>query len=176
MLMAVARSITRSEARDHEIPEIVMRETNGWVAQDVPPHTFVALAYATLDTTGRTLSLANAGQLDPLVLRADGSLEYLTAPGPHLPLGILPDTPYEQASFALYPHDLVLFYTDGVVEAQTAGGEMWGFERFEELVQERGHQLSPDDLITAVIAAINLFIDHHPQHDDITLVVLQVDA
>ncbi|MBA3471602.1 MAG: GAF domain-containing protein, partial [Herpetosiphonaceae bacterium] len=42
MLMAVARSITRSEARDHEIPEIVMRETNGWVAQDVPPHTFVA--------------------------------------------------------------------------------------------------------------------------------------
>jgi GAF domain-containing protein len=175
MLMAVARSITRSEARDHEIPEIVMRETNGWVAQDVPPHTFVALAYATLDTAGRTLSLANAGQLDPLVLRADGSLEYLTAPGPHLPLGILPDTPYEKATFSLNPRDLVLFYTDGVVEAQTASGEMWGFDRLEQLVQERGHQLSPDELIATVIAEINLFIDNHPQHDDITLVVLRVD-
>ncbi len=176
MLMAVARSITRSEARDHEIPEIVMRETNGWVAQDVPPHTFVALAYATLDTAGRTLALANAGQLDPLVLRADGSLEYLTAPGPHLPLGILPDTPYEQATFTLNAHDLVLFYTDGVVEAQTAGGEMWGFERLEQLLLAFGHQLSPDELIATVLAAIDRFIEHHPQHDDITLVVLQVDG
>src|SRR5439155_5389225 len=90
MLMAIARSIARSEARDHRTPELVMRETNRWIAEDVPSRSFVALCYATLDLATRRLALANGGQLTPLRRRPDGYVEYLNVPGPTLPLRIMP--------------------------------------------------------------------------------------
>ncbi|HEY1014682.1 MAG TPA: GAF domain-containing protein [Herpetosiphonaceae bacterium] len=175
MLMAVARSIARSEAYNHTTPRRVLRATNHWVAHDVPPRSFVALAYATIDTNRRVLSLTNAGQLDPLLIRADGTISYLTTPGPHLPLGIRDDTQYESSRYQLRPGDLVLFYTDGVVEAQTAGHELWGFERLEETLREVGTKLDPNALVYHIMWAITSFIGDHPQHDDITLVALRVD-
>jgi GAF domain-containing protein len=175
MLMAVARSIARSEARNHEVPEVVMRETNDWVTRDVPPHTFVAMSYATLDPRSGALALSNAGQLDPILVRADGTLEYLTTGGPHFPLGIVGDTAYESAAFTLRPNDVLLFYTDGVVEAKRAGGEMWGFDRLEELLREQALLLTPGQLIATIISSINEFIENYPQHDDITLVAVRME-
>ncbi|MFD3164865.1 GAF domain-containing protein [Herpetosiphon sp. NSE202] len=174
MLMAVARSIVRSEAWDHETPQIVMQETNRWVTMDIPRHTFVALAYATFDIGDKKLALANAGQLDPIIRRANGDLVYATAPGPHFPLGILANTPYETASYQLEPNDMVLFYTDGVVESKNNTGDMWGFERFEALLRQHEHSLTSAEWVDLVINEINQFIGDHPQHDDITLVALKV--
>ncbi|MBP8252453.1 MAG: GAF domain-containing protein, partial [Herpetosiphon sp.] len=175
MLMAIARSITRSEARDHETPQVVMRETNRWICHDVPVHAFVALAYATFDTSTNTLALANAGQLDPILVRANGEFQYLTTSGAHFPLGIDPETAYETATFQLGAGDRVVFYTDGVVEAKSASGEMWGFERFEQLVKTYAHQLNPQELMRLVMYEINIFTDNYAQHDDITLVILHID-
>ena len=175
MLMAVARSIARSEARNHEVPDVVMRQTNAWVARDVPPNTFVAMSYATLDTVQHTLALTNAGQLDPIVVHADGELEYLVTDGAHFPLGIMTDTRYEMGTFQLRHHDLLLFYTDGVVEAKRADGEIWGFERLEAVMRESAPLLAPPQLIAIIISAINAFVQNHPQHDDITLVALRIE-
>jgi sigma-B regulation protein RsbU (phosphoserine phosphatase) len=174
MLMAVARSIARSEARDHQKPEAVMRETNSLVALDVPPRTFVALCYATLDMERRRLALANAGQLAPLRRRPDGRVEYLEVNGPTFPLGIAPDVPYVALDVDLAPGDVLVFYTDGIVEAQNSDRELFGFERLEALVRAEGH-LPPQQLIERVLAAIEDFIGPVPQHDDMTLVVLQVE-
>jgi serine phosphatase RsbU (regulator of sigma subunit) len=174
MLMAVARSIVRSEARDHEIPQVVMRETNDWISRDVPPRSFVALCYATLDLPTRRLALANAGQLAPLRRQPDGQMTYLEVPGPTLPLGILPDTPYAALDLALEPGDLLVFYTDGIVEAQDANRQLFGFERLEALVREFG-DLSPADLIDIVLQELGAFMRGVPQHDDMTIVALRVE-
>ncbi len=176
MLMAVARSVVRSEARDHNHPEVVMAETNRWICLDVPQRSFVALAYATLHTRTRLLSLTNAGQLEPICLRADGSLEYLHVSGPRLPLGIDPKTGYQAATFRLSAGDRVVFYTDGVVEAQNEVGELWGFERLEETLQAVGRTLEPAMLIEHILATINVFIGTRLQHDDITLLVLETEG
>jgi GAF domain-containing protein len=174
MLMAVARSTARSEARDHELPETVMRETNRWIALDVPPRSFVALSYASLDVGQRRMALANAGQLAPLRRRADASVEYLDVPGPNLPLGIQPEIPYAAREVALAPGDTVVFYTDGIVEAHNPARELFGFERLEALVQAQG-DASPEQLIAAVLAAVEQFAAGAPQHDDMTLLVLRVE-
>jgi phosphoserine phosphatase RsbU/P len=169
MLMAVARSITRSEARDHRHPEAVLRETNILVAADVPPRAFVALSYATLDLACGQLALANAGQLTPLRYRGPDAVEYLPVPGPTLPLGILPDTAYAAREIDLEPGDLLLFYTDGIVEAKDAAGELYGFERLEALLRAHG-QLSARQLIDRILAEVHAFMGDTPQHDDMTLV------
>lgn len=174
MLMAIARSIVRSEARDHQAPEVVMRETNAWIAHDVPPRSFVALCYATLDVEQGRLALANAGQLTPLCRRADGRIEYLDVPGPTLPLGIMPDTNYAVREFDLEPGDLLLFFTDGVVEARNFERQLFGFERFEALVA-RYATLPLDELINRMLDDVFAFMAGAPQHDDITIVAVRIE-
>jgi serine phosphatase RsbU (regulator of sigma subunit) len=173
MLMAIARSIARSEARDHQNPPDVMRETNRWIALDVPPRSFVALCYATLDLESRHMALANAGQLAPIRYRAGGRFEYLEAPGITLPLGMVAGIPYAALELPLEAGDLLLFYTDGIVEAKDAHGELFGFERLEALVREHG-ALPPAQLIERIVAAVNVFAADRPQHDDMTLVALRI--
>ncbi len=173
MLMAIARSIVRSEARNHQLPETVMRETNRWIAEDVPRRSFVALSYATLDLDTRRLALANGGQLAPLRRRPSGDIEYLEVPGPTLPLGILPNTPYAAHEVVLDPGDLLVFYTDGIVEARNAALQLFGFERLEALVRDHGDR-PPSALIDLVLQEITAFMGDVPQHDDMTIVALLI--
>lgn len=174
MLMAIARSVVRSEARDHATPEIVMRETNRLIALDVPHGSFVALSYATIDLEQRCLALANGGQLAPLRRKRDGQLEYLEPPGPVLPLGIIPETAYAAMTVDLEPGDTLVFYTDGVVEAKDSTRHLFGFDRLEALVRTYG-DLPPNELIAIVLEAVNTFIGPSAQHDDMTLVVVRVE-
>ncbi|HEU5088890.1 MAG TPA: SpoIIE family protein phosphatase, partial [Roseiflexaceae bacterium] len=175
MLMSVARSIARSEAHDHELPDTVVRETNRWIVRDVPARSFVALSYGRFDAASRRLVLANAGQLAPLRRSADGSVSYLDVPGPTLPLGIVPETQYEAAEFVLAAGDTLVFYTDGIVEAHNAQRELFGFERLERIVSEFGHQ-APDELIMTLLNAVETFCDGYAQHDDMTLLVLHLEG
>jgi phosphoserine phosphatase RsbU/P len=174
MLMAIARSIVRSEARNHQVPETVMRETNRWIVEDVPRRSFVALSYATIDLSTRRLALANGGQLAPLRRRPGGQIEYLEVPGPTLPVGILPDTPYAACEVALQAGDLLVFYTDGIVEARDSQRQLFGFERLEALVRDHG-DLPPSELIDLVLQEIAAFMGDTPQHDDMTIVALRVE-
>jgi serine phosphatase RsbU (regulator of sigma subunit) len=173
MLMAVARSIARSEARDHVFPPAVMRETNRWVSHDVPPGTFVALCYATLDPRTRQLAVTSAGQVAPILRRADGSLVYLQPPPPTLPLGIIADIPYSSLELTLAEGDTLVFYTDGVVEAHDTQGQLFGFERFEALLAEHG-ALPPEEMIERVLLSVGEFSGQAAHHDDMTLVVVRV--
>jgi serine phosphatase RsbU (regulator of sigma subunit) len=171
LLMAIARSVGRAEAFDHEEPALVLRETNRSVAHDVPRGTFVALCYATIDPSGH-MAVANAGQLTPVLLHPNGALRYLYPPGPTLPLGIQIDMGYEALAVDLAPGDTVLFFTDGLVEAHNAAGELFGFERLDALLTAHVG-LPPDALIDCIIAEVMAFIGNTVQHDDITLVVVQ---
>jgi serine phosphatase RsbU (regulator of sigma subunit) len=75
---------------------------------------------------------------------------------------------------ALEPGDLLLFYTDGIVEAQDYNHTLFGFERLEELVSRYG-DLPPDELIERVIRAIEQFTGSAPQHDDMTIVAIRIE-
>ncbi len=175
MLMMIARATARSEATDEENPATVVRETNRGVARDIPPNAFVAFCYATIDPYRRVMVLANAGQLSPMRRRRDGSIDYIEVPYPTLPLGIIANTPYEEIDVALAPGDTLLFYTDGIIEAHNAAGELFGFERLEMLLKMYG-DAPPQTFVARVMTAINVFVGTMPPHDDMTLVAVRLDA
>src|SRR5262249_25473554 len=104
----------------------------------------------------------------------DGSIEYLDVPGPTVPLGIQPDIAYSAREVDLEPGDTVVFYTDGIVEAHNPNREMFGFDRLEALVRELS-DLTPEQLIETVLAAVAVFSHGINQHDDMTMLVLRVD-
>lgn len=172
MVMAVARSIARSEALDHAAPETVMVESNYLIAQDVPPLTFVAMCYAVYDACKRELVLANAGQINPLLRRPDGQVEWLPITG-SLPLGIVPDLEYEATTVSLNAGDTVLFLTDGLAEAFTPDREMFGLDRVAELFGSAGNQ-APRKVVDTLIDAVCSWQGDVNRHDDMTAIVLHV--
>ncbi len=172
MVMAVARSIVRSEALDHELPEDVMCQTNTLVAQDVLPDMYVALCYAVYDARHRTLDLALGGQLTPLLHRRDGSVDFVEAHG-DLPLGVVAGVRYNTNHIQLERGDTVVFYTDGLVEAFSPTGELFGFERLQHTLAQHGGAPAAD-LVDQLFAAVQGWQPHDSRHDDVTAVVLRV--
>jgi serine phosphatase RsbU (regulator of sigma subunit) len=123
-----------------------------------------------LDPRTREASVANAGLVAPLLVR-DGAVCYIESSG--LPLGAVQHATYRQQTVALHPGDCLLLVSDGVVEAHSPEGELWGFERLEaSLASASTH--SPADLIERVLADLRAFTADAPQHDDMTLVAIRV--
>lgn len=172
MLMAVARSTARSEVRDHEIPAIVLREINRSLVDDVPPNSFVALSYALVDRVRQRLVLASAGHLTPLLRHADGRTRFLEGP-PALPLGLFSHATFGQFEVDLQPGDTLLFYTDGIVEAQDRCRNLFGFDRLEHLMQRWGH-LPAAQVAERILAEVQSFSEGMSPHDDMTLVVVRI--
>lgn len=172
MLMAVARSTARSEARNHATPHVVLAEINRWLVDDVPRNSFVALSYALVDRAHGRLVLASAGQLTPLLRRADGSTCFLEGP-PALPLGLTTQIEFGELEIALQPGDTLLFYTDGIVEAHDRRRNLFGFERLERLLQRWGH-LPAGQLLDQVLTEVHAFSEAVPTHDDMTIVVVRI--
>jgi serine phosphatase RsbU (regulator of sigma subunit) len=172
MLMAVARSIVRSEAIDHATPEQVVTETNSLVVQDVPPNTFISLCYAVYEAGTRRLVLANAGHITPFLRRPDGTVEPLPVVS-NLPLGIVPELEYEASEAQLARGDSVLFLTDGLVEAFAPDGDMFGFERLAHLFAQAGSRPA-EQVVSELLDAVVEWQGSGHRNDDMTALVLQV--
>ena len=175
MIMALARNTVRSELMKTPWPAEAMTAANKWLYQDTQRDTFVATVQALIDPDKQTMWLVNAGQTATILLR-DGEPSYLLpeeAMG--FPLGIDQDITYAQAQIPLKTGDTLLFYTDGIVEAQNPTGEMFSFDRLETTLQRINNGHTPQQIIDLLMAEIQTFVGDAEQHDDITLVVVQVE-
>ncbi|MFM8319624.1 MAG: PP2C family protein-serine/threonine phosphatase, partial [Chloroflexota bacterium] len=126
LVMATARSLLRSAAERSTSPGEVLQHANELLCPDMPPKMFVTCLYLVLDPAGGELVFANAGHNLPICWTAGGVRE-LRATG--MPLGLLPGMRYEETSARLAPGELLLLYSDGLVEAHNPAGEMYGFPR-----------------------------------------------
>jgi len=169
-LMALAHNTVRMAMHRGQAPSEVLREANYWLYEQVGDR-YVAVTYLLLDTKKLALTVSNAGQPTyPIVVR-QGQCETIEVSG--LPLGIDYEAEYQQAHYQLRAGDLVLIYTDGVVEAFNKHKEIFGFERLHAIAAECG-TLSPQAAVEKIVAAVTEFTAEMEQSDDITLVALKV--
>ena len=89
-----------------------------------------------------------------------------------MPLGLFPGMSWEEVSLALAPGDVLVLYSDGVSEAQTATYDEFGPERLADIVERERDQPAPA-IIDAIVGAIDTFVEGAPQFDDITLMVIK---
>jgi serine phosphatase RsbU (regulator of sigma subunit)/predicted ester cyclase len=138
----------------------------------IPANMFVTCFYAILDPKSARLTYANAGH-DLPYLHRNGEAEELRARG--MPLGLMPKMSYEEREVSLAEGNCVLFYSDGLVEAHNAKGEMFGFPRLRALVAEQGAE--ERSLGTFLLEELYSFVgDGWEQEDDITLLTLRRSA
>ena len=113
----------------------------------------------------------NAGHNPPVLLRGSEVIR-LEAGGPVV--GLLPFAPYTEQALTLEPGDLLLLYTDGISEAMTHDDEEWGEERMIDAAKAVQRK-SAGDILQALFRAADAFTAGAPQHDDMTMLVLQLE-
>jgi sigma-B regulation protein RsbU (phosphoserine phosphatase) len=180
MVMVAAQSIIRAEAYNYDSPAQVLDKSNTILAHRIISGMFAAVSYARIEVSKRELVWANAGQVYPFLLYRTPPLDlkehprYLETVGWSLPLGMSETTDYQRHHLTLSPGDMVLFYTDGIVEAMNLERQIYGFERLETLARSLPSDLSPEALIEAVLTDVETFVGAAEQHDDMTMVAVKL--
>jgi len=164
MLQLAARAL------DSTSPGEVLAQVNETLFARIPPNMFVTCFYAILEPESGSLSYANAGH-DLPYLRHGRHAEELRARG--MPLGLMSGMSYEEGEASLRQEDKVLFYSDGLVEAHDAEGDMFGFPRLRALVAEHAEE-EQRSLGDFLMEELYSFVgDGWEQEDDITLLTLR---
>jgi sigma-B regulation protein RsbU (phosphoserine phosphatase) len=171
LIMAGFRMSLLAEIRNEFTMRAVMRKVNSLLHESTERDKFVTLFYGVLDWKNRSLSFSNAGHNPPLLLRADGRVQYLLEGG--VALGVLPDARYEERPVALHPGDVLLLYTDGVSEAELPTGEQFGTERLERCLK-RLAEGTAQEILKGVVDEVTAYAGEHGVNDDLTLVVVKV--
>ncbi|HEY9899123.1 MAG TPA: SpoIIE family protein phosphatase [Pantanalinema sp.] len=138
LLMAVIKSCLHTQVlTDFRVPN-VMGIANSILHQSSFERRFMTFFYSLLDTETGRLAYANAGHPYPFHYRsAQRTVEMLEMAS--YPLGVRPTLRVKEQEVTLEPGDVLVFYSDGIIEAQNARGEEFGFERMEKLILENGH-------------------------------------
>lgn len=134
---------------------------------------YATVFYGVFDGATRTLRYVNAGHNPPLVLRHNGSVDRLENGG--APVGMFPDSAYQESVVQLSCGDLVVAYSDGVVEASNRLGEEWGVEGLLKAASACAPRCAEDveDLVGFIFSSLNEF-SIGCQSDDATVAVLRV--
>lgn len=128
------------------------------------------LAIVNLETS--LLEFTNAGH-HPGILIRNGELIELNSEGRFL--GIFPDPEYSKNSINLEAGDILVFYTDGIIEAKSYLDEEYGHDRFHEALINN-NTANPDELITAVMSDLDSFTMGAPAHDDRAMLVIRFNG
>jgi phosphoserine phosphatase RsbU/P len=133
---------------------------------------FASLFWCYYDPEGQALRYVNAGHLPPMLARRNETgeldIQRLTEGGPVL--GLLQGADYCQGRVVVYPGDLFVLYSDGVVEAENAFGEQFGEDRLLAVVRENSDS-SSTEIRDEILRRVHAFLDKERVQDDLTLIV-----
>jgi serine phosphatase RsbU (regulator of sigma subunit) len=167
--MAMAKFVFRSLTREHPEPGDFLAFANEVAVSELAAEKFITMAYVTIDPESGELVAASAGHPQPRIVRPDGTAETIEVGG--LALGIDSQQTYDEVREQLEPGSLVVLYTDGVVEARSADGKLWGTERLDEYLS-RHRDLPAAEIAERTIATCREFAGGDPE-DDCAIVVVK---
>ncbi len=171
LYMMFARTLLRAVAFSGREPAATLARANELILADSTSDMFVTAYYSILDHHQHRLTYASAGHNLAYFCPADGGAPQPMITG-GIALGIVEDAEFEQKTLTLAPGDVVLFYTDGAVDALNTQGEAFGEERLAALLQSQRHAAA-ETIADAIDAAVRAFAAETPQYDDFTLILIK---
>jgi len=176
LMMMAAHEVLNALALAHPDPEELMELANARLyslrgrSGAMQGGSFVALGYLGFVPGNGHLRYTLAGQPPPLVWRCStGEVEELRMPDHRVPLGALRRGGYRILSTAMDAGDLLLAYSDGVVDAQSQEGEFFGDVRLAQILSACPRE--PEEAVEAVLEALDDFTRGHTPYDDVTLLM-----
>lgn len=171
-LMALGRSVLKTLTLTGDFaPNENLNELNKIIYSDITEDMFITMMHSKYNKENKTLYYSNAGHNPIVVYRAStDSIELHTVKG--VAIGFLEEYKYRQGEIQLNKGDIVVFYTDGITEAENSNKEMFGLERLKEVIYNNKNK-SPKELRKVILESINRFRKDYEQTDDLTFVILK---
>jgi sigma-B regulation protein RsbU (phosphoserine phosphatase) len=133
---------------------------------------FITAFYSVLHPHSSKLIYTSAGHNPPLLFSNNGKT-YLSLSNTQLIIGILENVEYTQQEIHINKGDILLIYSDGLIEATNKKEEEFGIERLIEIIQLQ-HKLSSKQIIQYICQSLEDFLQGKPLEDDLTIAVAKI--
>lgn len=167
---ALVSGMLRSNAGMEPAPSEMLSMINLSLTERAVDAQFVSMIYAVWNDEDRVMSIANSGLPRPIYCHG-GDTEVIESTG--LPLGLFPDAEYDEVSIRPNPEDVFVFFSDGILDATSTDGVLFGRERVEEIVRSHCARTA-DDVVTEVFNAVAAHAAGAEAFDDQTVVVVKI--
>ena len=172
MFMMTCRTLVKGVAIGLLNPGEVLGEVNNLLCEENETTQFVTVLYAVYDPETGSFNFASGGHDAPMVRKADGSTELLPLTE-GLALGVQPDFQYQQRKITVEPGEMVVLYTDGITEAQTEEGTLFGVEGLTDALGNVADGGTAEATIREVFSVTKGYMGEAPQFDDITCLAIR---
>jgi serine phosphatase RsbU (regulator of sigma subunit) len=174
LFMMTAKTVIKDYALTRDSTAEIFTAVNKRLCENNAEGMFATAWIGILDTRTMMLQYTNAGHNYPILKRKGRPCELMkTSHG--LFLAGLDFTSYSQSSIRLEPGDRLLLYTDGATEAHDSSNKLYGTERLERMLENCG-DLPDEQLLDSILEDLYAFAEGVPQFDDITMVVITLNA
>ncbi len=171
LLMSNLQASVRAFATEAAPPAELCHQVNRILCGRIAEGRFISFFYCTIDTDAGVIAYCNAGHYPPVLVRASGAVERLSAGGPVL--GVFPEATYLPGDAVIEHGDRIVLYTDGITEARNEADEEFGEDRLISIAVENRPCSAP--ALQARIAEAVASFSGGRFHDDATLIVMAAD-
>lgn len=175
LIMAMVRAVLRAEAHSTLSPKQVLARVNERLLQDTRENVFITMIYGILDLRSGRIRFVRAGH-EPLLILGENDDNVVQVAPEGIALGLVSPELFEcneEVEVQLNRGDLVLLYTDGVIEAMDQASAEYGRDRLIGRLRRRAHS-GAEPVIRDILQDIHQFTLGIPQHDDITMLAIGV--
>jgi len=171
MFMSIAKALVKSMSMDDLSPASILTRANEQLGRNNDPLMFATLFMGIFNKKTGTLVYTNAGHYPPFIKRKNGALERLEClHGPAL--GVVDSQIYSQEKTQLLQGDILLLYTDGLLNASNHTGQQFSRRRMTELMTSCEFE-SARHIVDSTVESLQRFLDGKKPSDDIAVLALQ---
>lgn len=174
LVMAMVKAAITTLVEEGADERSLFQRLNELVYRSTERRAFMTLAFTIFDLEHKTIRHTNAGHLYPYLLHKDGGAP-ISIESPSLPLGVRSEMLTQTAEQPLADGDAIVYLSDGIVEAQDAEGDPFGFDQLERLLEQQTDR-SPSAIRDAILDAVARHCGVRPADDDRTVMVLRFDS
>ena len=157
-------------ASHHTSTATICNIINKHMCDDADDDMYITMFMGILNIDTGIMTFTNAGHPYPLIIHRDGNTSFLNK-YPDVPIGVLEDHCFSEHTYTLQQDTTLLFYTDGITDAENMEGQFYGQENMIKCVQSVACQ-SPENIIQALLEEIKNHIGDRRQSDDLTLLTI----
>lgn len=170
LFMALTRTLVRAAVVETSSPAEALRRVNDSLLPDTQQGMFITAVYGVLDLNTGTFTYVNAGHNPPFWMKVGGSLQKLTRTS--IALGVMEQPVIEEKTITIALGDTLLLYTDGLTEAFSPDGDLFGEVRLLDVMDSLAAGTA-EEVIASIEECLNDFIDPLPLADDLTMMAIR---
>ncbi|MFC1730547.1 PP2C family protein-serine/threonine phosphatase [candidate division KSB1 bacterium] len=166
LIVASMQAYLCAQIQEQKSLNAMIENLNDYLIETTLSSKFVTLFIGVIELSTGSITYINAGHNPPYIIGADNEVRELTGGGPLL--GMFENTLFSSGRAQLHDGEILVLFTDGVVEAMNREEEEFSEERFIKVIQREGHE-TLIKIMLQLFKEVRLFCDGVPYGDDITI-------